>query len=322
MASQIVSIPGTEIEKMANIKTLLLNALLYISSDTNEIVRDSLNECLKLIVYTNHIDNSKSFKDSNLVKSYIEIPKIISKFIYLYKSISFNVVLKTNLIIDSRFLEIIHDNINLSISEIINYGCKEINIKFTSKDDGVISCLVESNVLQSVFDILYVSRDDYISIDFIDFIYNSSLPIVLIVDDSKSYIKILALKLQKLNIFSYEDRKISSPKCCSNSLGSLYLNNTKYNFIYATNGHLGYELAKIKNPFLIITDVQMPVMSGPEMVEKLINDRVKSPIIITSSNSESIIGDLVTKYQNQVVFIQKDCSNFDFESKLLSILKQ
>ena len=48
--------------------------------------------------------------------------------------------------------------------------------------------------------------------------------------------------------------------------------NDEYEVFYSTNGKEGIELAKTKNPDLILLDIYMPEMSGPDVVEHLSAD--------------------------------------------------
>lgn len=51
---------------------------------------------------------------------------------------------------------------------------------------------------------------------------------------------------------------------------------------HAENGLDGYHLIKNNKPNLIFTDIQMPVMDGLEMIKKLRDDGIETPIIILS----------------------------------------
>ena len=51
---------------------------------------------------------------------------------------------------------------------------------------------------------------------------------------------------------------------------------------FAENGQIGYEKAKLGKYDLIITDVNMPVMGGIEMIEKLRDEKVTTPIFVFS----------------------------------------
>ena len=53
---------------------------------------------------------------------------------------------------------------------------------------------------------------------------------------------------------------------------SLKLRNAGYDVITAEDGEEALELAKRQQPDLIITDYQMPFMTGVELCEKLLND--------------------------------------------------
>lgn len=65
----------------------------------------------------------------------------------------------------------------------------------------------------------------------------------------------------------------------------LKLENEKYQVKIAANGQLGLELCEQWKPDLILLDLMMPVMSGPQMLEKLrATDWGKDmPVIIISN---------------------------------------
>lgn len=50
---------------------------------------------------------------------------------------------------------------------------------------------------------------------------------------------------------------------------AIKLRNNGYDVITAENGQQAFELACKENPDIIVTDCQMPVMTGSELVEKL-----------------------------------------------------
>jgi len=50
---------------------------------------------------------------------------------------------------------------------------------------------------------------------------------------------------------------------------SIKLHNNGYEVIPAENGAEAFELACLENPDIIVTDFQMPVMTGLELIEKL-----------------------------------------------------
>ena len=58
----------------------------------------------------------------------------------------------------------------------------------------------------------------------------------------------------------------------------------------ATNGQEAYNLYKEKKPDLIITDMQMPIMTGLELIEKITNEDKEQvrAILITGESNPSI----------------------------------
>jgi CheY-like chemotaxis protein len=71
---------------------------------------------------------------------------------------------------------------------------------------------------------------------------------------------------------------------------SIKLRNNGYEVISADNGAEAYELACKEKPDIIVSDFQMPVMSGLELVEKLRNcDATENiPVIMLTARSFAI----------------------------------
>ena len=71
---------------------------------------------------------------------------------------------------------------------------------------------------------------------------------------------------------------------------AIKLRSNGFEVVTASNGEEAYALACSEKPDIIVTDLQMPVMSGLELVGKLReNDRTKSvPVIMLTGRSFSI----------------------------------
>lgn len=71
---------------------------------------------------------------------------------------------------------------------------------------------------------------------------------------------------------------------------AIKLRHNGYEVISAENGVEALELALKENPDIIVTDVQMPLMSGPEFVRKLRqNDQTENtPVIMLTARSFTI----------------------------------
>ncbi|MDP6507151.1 MAG: response regulator, partial [Planctomycetota bacterium] len=61
-----------------------------------------------------------------------------------------------------------------------------------------------------------------------------------------------------------------------------FLEEVGYEVATATNGEEGLQEAERVNPDLILSDIQMPVMDGMELLEKLCEKRSESSFIITT----------------------------------------
>jgi CheY-like chemotaxis protein len=65
------------------------------------------------------------------------------------------------------------------------------------------------------------------------------------------------------------------------------LEDAGYDVTTACNGREGLErLAQIGNPCVILLDLMMPVMSGPEFLQVLIEDKNHAPVVVVSAYGE------------------------------------
>jgi len=71
---------------------------------------------------------------------------------------------------------------------------------------------------------------------------------------------------------------------------AIKLRNNGYEVITAADGGSAFELACSEKPDIIVTDFQMPVMSGLELIEKLRGDEVTKdiPVIMLTARSFAI----------------------------------
>jgi two-component system, OmpR family, alkaline phosphatase synthesis response regulator PhoP len=71
---------------------------------------------------------------------------------------------------------------------------------------------------------------------------------------------------------------------------AIKLRNNGYEVITASNGAEAYELACAENPDVLVTDFQMPVMSGIELVQKLRENELtrNTPVIMLTARSFAI----------------------------------
>ena len=79
---------------------------------------------------------------------------------------------------------------------------------------------------------------------------------------------------------------------------AIKLRNNGYEVLTAENGEQAYETALAEKPDIIVTDCQMPVMSGLEFVEKLRADEElkKIPVIMLTARSFDISEDVKKQY--------------------------
>ena len=95
----------------------------------------------------------------------------------------------------------------------------------------------------------------------------------------------------------------------------------KYEVFEAANGLEGYNAYKSFAPDVIVTDVDMPVMSGLEMIEKIKNEDPDIPILITSglSGPRDIARGYNLKIDN---YIDKPFSTIELNYKIEAILRR
>lgn len=104
---------------------------------------------------------------------------------------------------------------------------------------------------------------------------------------------------------------------------AIKLRNNGYEVVAAENGLEGYETACREKPDLVVTDYQMPMMSGLEMVEKLRQnpDTADIPVIMLTARSFAIEND--QKQQLQIAhFLSKPFSPKELLMSIEDILYQ
>lgn len=94
---------------------------------------------------------------------------------------------------------------------------------------------------------------------------------------------------------------------------AIKLRNNGYDVLSASNGAEAYELACTEKPDIIVTDYQMPLMTGIEMIEKLrANDDTKDiPVVLLTARSFA-----VTKEQQEALGVSA-CLSKPFSPKEL-----
>ncbi len=75
---------------------------------------------------------------------------------------------------------------------------------------------------------------------------------------------------------------------------SIKLRNNGYEVIAANNGAEAYELACTEHPDIVVTDYQMPFVTGIELIEKLRKNEEtqNTPVILLTARSFAITGEL------------------------------
>jgi two-component system alkaline phosphatase synthesis response regulator PhoP len=103
---------------------------------------------------------------------------------------------------------------------------------------------------------------------------------------------------------------------------AIKLRNNGYNVITAENGKEALDLAMTEKPDIIVTDYQMPVMTGAEMVKKLrsCHEIAQTPVIMLTARSFALDGDID---ELQIArFINKPFSPKELLSNIEDIINQ
>ncbi|MEO5358294.1 MAG: response regulator [Nitrospirae bacterium YQR-1] len=87
-------------------------------------------------------------------------------------------------------------------------------------------------------------------------------------------------KLKELTVLYVEDEFITRE-----SLGRFIKRRVREIYI-AENGKTGLELFLKEHPDIVITDIEMPVMNGIEMINKIRESSLEVPIIITTAYND------------------------------------
>lgn len=92
--------------------------------------------------------------------------------------------------------------------------------------------------------------------------------------------------LQSSKILVIDDDVILRETICA------YLEDTGFSIVVADNAQMGLELFHTEKPDLVLTDLQMPVMSGLDVLIKIAKSFPEMPVIVMSD--ESAVQDIIT----------------------------
>jgi CheY-like chemotaxis protein len=124
----------------------------------------------------------------------------------------------------------------------------------------------------------YVNTSQYLlSLEEIKKILSSNKKILLLLEDSNVIMKLLCKKLCG-----------TFPECISARMWQAKYND-QYDLIICTNGVAGMEATILKEPDLIISDIEMPEIRGIELVKILRDHNINTHIMINSSNDKDKI---------------------------------
>jgi CheY-like chemotaxis protein len=158
----------------------------------------------------------------------------------------------------------------------------------------------------------YILNNEHID-KIINIIHNKK--IFILVDDSFVNLKILLMNLLKfLNIDSMQELK-KLPKLTPNEwqdVGIILLNFEKFTIILLSNGMYGKEITLLLNPQVIITDVQMPLLNGIDMIKDLLQEDIKAKICVTSAYLNSFDEEAKKFLENNKIKHVEKNGNFDW----------
>jgi hypothetical protein len=144
---------------------------------------------------------------------------------------------------------------------------------------------------------------------FLTSIINTNKHIILIIDDVLLNIKILCLKLIRyINPhFNYKNFPTITINEWKNHK-MIYIEVENYIFVLTSNGLYGKEIAIcLQNQYItIITDIQMQILNGIDMIKSLLKKNIKARIYINSAkyyNDDDEINELIKN--NQIVYLEK-----------------
>lgn len=140
---------------------------------------------------------------------------------------------------------------------------------------------------------------------------------ILLIDDCLLNLKILSLKIIKFidKEYKHSNFPILTSEQWQNT-GIIIIEIDKYIFILLSNGMYGKDISMMLEPNIIITDIQMPLLNGIQMIKELLEYGIKSKILINSAFSDKEdqeILELIEKHN--IEFIEKG-SNYNFVEKI------
>jgi CheY-like chemotaxis protein len=104
---------------------------------------------------------------------------------------------------------------------------------------------------------------------------------------------------------------------------SIKLRNNGYEVIAAENGAEAFELAREKKPDIIVTDCQMPIMTGTELVKKLRENEETRKIPVIMLTARSLVLEDEQKDEMQIsAFLSKPFSPKELLRTIEDILYQ
>ena len=136
---------------------------------------------------------------------------------------------------------------------------------------------------------------------------------ILLIDDSIMNLKLLSVNIIKFfdNNYKHKSFPVLTQEEWQN-LGILVTETFDTNYILCANGMYGKEVALMIRPPIIISDIQMPLLNGIDMVKQLLENNFKSKIFMNSAyvkktDDSDEIFDFIR--ENNIYFIEKGSNN-------------
>ena len=317
-----------------------INNVILIKDLLNEEYK-ILNDERKLICKNINLND---YTSSNQIKLYVFMPKLIRELKSFYNKLLIKINISTIKLVDvkifNEFEEIIKQIINILIMMNCIFNCEicfdiiennnlieinttitniskitileiveAINFKFLNNNNQLnFTYLVDNLSIKIFLKICPINNnidENVFSLNQINQLYIINKPIIVIIDDIFVNLKLLLASIIK---HKQIDLKLF-PKLTSGewqNVGMFLIDTDEYKYILAANGIVGEEICIITNPHTIITDIQMPLLNGIDMIKILLNNNINSKIFITSAYEDSSDEEFIQFIKNNnLTFIEK-----------------
>lgn len=211
----------------------------------------------------------------------MKIENVVEQLIDIFKNKKLTIQVNTNVMISKELFEYIKQKI-FEIDD-------DITLIFNSDD-----CIINS---VSVID----------SFNLINFVSGNNKKLLILADDSVFSLKML---FQSIKNILFPDIKSLMPDISGNYAT---FETDDYLIVLCKNGKIAQDVFKIKVPYVIITDNDMPFMTGFELSKFILKSNNHSRIIMLSGTTDQNINSLIDTYSDRMVFVNKMDMKKSFE---------